>query len=509
MKAAAANVQASSIHPPASGMKRGDGRLTAISMDWNARFYTADSTACQGRVVYNRANMSQNQPLFPELASQVADPPADAPLADRMRPRVLGDLLGQDRILGPGSHLRLAIERDELRSIILWGPPGSGKTTLAGIIARSTRSAFVAYSAVLSGIKEIKEVMKEAEYARRASGRRTILFVDEIHRFNRAQQDAFLPYLEKGDIALIGATTENPSFELNAALLSRTKVYVLEMLREEHLLEILSRALADRERGLGMRELRVAEGCLEEIAARAQGDARFALNALEAAATAAGVAPGGALTLDAIRDALQRTALYYDKTGEEHFNLISALHKSMRSSDPDAALYWLARMLEAGEDPMYLLRRVVRFASEDIGNADPRALSVALAARDAYDFLGLPEGSLAIAQAVIYMATAPRSDAAYRAYGAAVDDIRKGAIHPVPHNIRNAPTGLMKELGYGRGYQHAHDYEQGVTDQSLLPPELAGRIYYHPTDSGYEKTIKERMAWFAELRKKLGARKKS
>ena len=450
--------------------------------------------------------MPQDRPLFPELSTQLAEPPADAPLAERMRPRALDDLLGQEKILGPGSHLRRSIEQDTLRSIILWGPPGSGKTTLAGIIARATRSVFVAYSAVLSGIKEIKEVMKEAERARRASGLRTILFVDEIHRFNRAQQDAFLPYLEKGDIALVGATTENPSFELNAALLSRTKVYVLEMLREEHLLAILRRAVGDRERGLGALELRVEDGCLEEIAARAQGDARFALNALEAAA---GAASEKTISLDVIRDALQRTALYYDKAGEEHFNLISALHKSMRSSDPDAALYWLARMLEGGEDPMYILRRVVRFASEDIGNADPRALTVALAARDAYDFLGMPEGALAIAQAVIYMATAPRSDASYRAYGEAVADIREGRIHPVPHNIRNAPTGLMKDLGYGKGYQHAHDFEQGVTDQALLPPELAGRVYYHPADSGYEKTIKERLAWFAELRSKLGARKRS
>jgi len=435
--------------------------------------------------------------LFDPPGPQFPEPSGDAPLAERVRPRTLDELEGQERILGPGSLLRQAIEQDQLKSIVLWGPPGTGKTTLAMIIARTTRAHFISFSAVLSGIKEIKAVMKEAEYHRKASARRTILFIDEIHRFNKAQQDAFLPYVERGDIVLIGATTENPSFELNSALLSRSKVYVLEMLTADHILAILERALADERRGLGGRGVRVDDGCLEEIARRSQGDARFALNCLEAAAAA------GRITADVTRDALQKTAVYYDKAGEEHFNLISALHKSMRSSDPDASLYWLARMIESGEDPMYVARRLVRFASEDVGNADPRALQMALAARDAYHFLGLPEGALALAQAVLYMATAPKSDAAYRAYGEAVSDVRKGKIGPVPLHLRNAPTGLMSDLGYGKGYQHAHDMEGGVTDQACLPPELEGRVYYRPAGAGYEKTIKERMAWFAEARRKL------
>jgi putative ATPase len=442
------------------------------------------------------------KPLFPELEPQLTEPSEDAPLADRMRPRTLEEFVGQEKILGPGRLLRRAIEADDLRSLIFWGPPGTGKTTLAIIIARRTKSHFVSFSAVLAGIKEIKEVMKEAEHHRRAGGGRTILFIDEIHRFNKAQQDAFLPYVERGDIILIGATTENPSFEINSALLSRSKVHVLEMLGEEEILVILHRALEDSQRGLGGRGITVEDGCLEHIARHAQGDARFALNVLESAA-----APGR-ITTEVVRDALQKTALYYDKAGEEHFNLISALHKSMRSSDPDATLYWLARMIEGGEDPMYLARRIVRFASEDIGNADPRALQVALAARDAFHFLGLPEGALALAQAALYMATAPKSDAAYRGYGKAMADIRAGKIEPVPLNIRNAPTGLMADLGYGKGYQHAHDFAEALTDQDCLPPGLKGSVYYHPTESGYEKTIKERMAHWAELRKRLGVRKK-
>ena len=440
--------------------------------------------------------------LFPELEPQMTDPPADAPLAERMRPRTLSEFLGQEKILGPGRLLRKAIESDDLRSLIFWGPPGTGKTTLAMIIARVTKSRFVSFSAVLSGIKEIKEVMKEASAARLSGSSRTILFIDEIHRFNKAQQDAFLPYVERGEIILVGATTENPSFELNSALLSRSKVYVLEMLGETEIVAILRRALADTERGLGGRGVTADGGTLEEIARRSGGDARFALNCLEGAAAA------GRITLDVVLDILGRAAMFYDKSGEQHFNIISALHKSMRSSDPDASLYWLARMIEGGEDPMYVARRIVRFASEDIGNADPRALQVALAARDAFHFLGLPEGALALAQAVLYMATAPKSDAAYRGYGEAVAEIRAGKVEPVPHNIRNAPTGLMANLGYGKGYQHAHDFEEGVTDQDCLPPGLKGRVFYHPTESGYEKTIKERMANFAEIRKRLGARKK-
>ncbi|HKY32210.1 MAG TPA: replication-associated recombination protein A [Candidatus Polarisedimenticolia bacterium] len=441
--------------------------------------------------------------LFPEMEPPApAGPSPDAPLADRMRPRTLEEFVGQRRILGEGSLLRRAIEQDALRSVIFWGPPGSGKTTLARIIAGRTRSHFISFSAVLSGIKEIKEVMREAEKHRARGARRTILFIDEIHRFNKAQQDAFLPFVEKGDIVLIGATTENPSFEVNAALLSRSKVCVLEMLAPAEIEEILRRALDDP-RGLGGRGIVADEGVLAAIAGRAQGDARFALNALESAAAARHI------TLDVAKDALQKTALYHDKAGEEHFNLISALHKSMRSSDPDAALYWLARMIEGGEDPLYIARRIVRFASEDIGNADPRALSVAVAARDAFHFLGLPEGALALAQAAVYMAVAPKSDAVYRAYGEAEQDIREGKIEPVPLNIRNAPTGLMKGLGYGKGYQHAHDFEQGITDQSLLPPGLQDRVYYRPGDSGEEAEVSRRLDRRRELRRKRGARRKT
>ena len=440
--------------------------------------------------------------LFPDPEPDFLEPKEDAPLADRMRPRTLDEFVGQEAILGPGSLLRRAIESDELRSLILWGPPGTGKTTLATVIARRTRARFVSFSAVLSGIKEIREVMKKAEHHRRGNGRKTILFIDEIHRFNKAQQDAFLPFVERGDITLIGATTENPSFELNAALLSRSKVYVLEMLNPDQILVILRNALQDSERGLGKQRVVIEESVLEEIAKRSQGDARFALNTLETASAASKV------DLDVVRDALQKTALYYDKAGEEHFNLISAFHKSMRSSDADASLYWLARMIEGGEDPMYVARRIVRFASEDVGNADPRALAVALAARDAYHFLGLPEGALALAQAVIYMAAAPKSDASYRAYSEAVKDIRSGKVAPVPLNLRNAPTPLMSGLGYGKEYQHAHQYEDAATDQECMPDGLTGRVYYKPSGAGQEEEMGNRLARFAEIRRKLGARRK-
>jgi len=449
------------------------------------------------------------EPASRSRRSRLDEPAADSPLADRIRPRTLDEFEGQESIVGEGTLLRRAIEADDLRSVILWGPPGSGKTTLARIIARRTQARFIPFSAVLAGIKEVKEVMAEAEGHRRATGRRTILFIDEIHRFNRAQQDAFLPYVERGDIILIGATTENPSFEVNAALLSRSKVYVLKQLEEPSLLRILARALGD-ERGLRSLNVEADEEILAEIARRSQGDARFALNTLDLAAAAAPPDPDGLrrVTREILADALQRSALYYDKAGEEHFNLISALHKSMRSSDPDATLYWLARMIEGGEDPLYIARRIIRFASEDVGNADPRALLLSVAAKDAVHFIGLPEGALALAQAAVYCATAPKSDRTYQAYEEAVADIRAGKVEPVPMNIRNAPTGLMANLGYGKGYQHAHQFEDGVTDQDLLPPSLKGRRYYHPTDAGHEKTIRQFMEYREEIRRKRGARKK-
>jgi putative ATPase len=404
------------------------------------------------------------------------------PLAERMRPRTLDDYVGQEHILGPGKPLRQQIERDELSSIILWGPPGVGKTTLALLIARLTHCEFIKFSAVLSGIKEIKAVMADAERIRRM-GRRTILFIDEIHRFNKAQQDAFLPYVERGDIILIGATTENPSFEVISALLSRSRVYALRSLTAEEIVELLRRALPE----VGVE---AGDDLLEQIAIYANGDARTAYNTLEAAVAAS---EGGRLSAEAVQDAIQRKTLLYDKSGEEHFNLISALHKSVRSSDADAALYWLARMLEAGEDRLYIARRLVRMAIEDISLADPRALEQSVAAMQAVHFLGIPEGDLALAQAAIYLAVAPKSDAAYRALGEAIGDVRETMAEPVPMHLRNAPTGLMKAWGYGEGYQHAHKFEDALTTMECLPPSLAGKRYYQPTDRGLEKRIGERM----------------
>jgi putative ATPase len=416
-----------------------------------------------------------------------------------MRPRTLDEIVGQDDILAPGKPLREAIERDLLQSIILWGPPGTGKTTLARVIAEVTHAHFVPFSAVLAGIKEIKEVMATAQDRRRRMGRRTIVFVDEIHRFNKAQQDAFLPRVEAGDIVLIGATTENPSFEVNAALLSRSKVFVLKALSADAIEGILRRALTDKEHGLGTLDINVTDEAITAIARFANGDARSALNLLEFAAGSAPMDPETMvrqLGLAQLDQSIQRRALLYDKGGEEHYNLISALHKSMRNSDPDAAVYWVARMLEAGEDPLYIARRLIRFASEDIGNADPQALTVAVAAKDAAHFIGMPEGNTALAQAAIYLATAPKSNAVYMAYNAAAADAHTEAAEPVPLHLRNAPTKLMKQLDYGKGYEYAHNDREAVTGMDCLPPSLAGKTYYEPTERGFEKEIKRRLeAW--------------
>jgi len=416
------------------------------------------------------------------------------PLADRMRPRILLEYVGQDHLIGPGKPLRVSIERDDAGSILFWGPPGTGKTTLAKIIANMTKAEFIEFSAVLAGIKEIKQVMADAERARQY-GTRTIVFIDEIHRFNKAQQDAFLPHVEKGNIRLIGATTENPSFEINSALLSRCRIYVLQPLTEEQIVVLLRRALSDRERGLGEMNLNASDDVLTKIASYTSGDARSAYNVLE---VAAGLAKSNEeesreITDEIVHDALQRRILLYDKTGEEHYNLISALHKSVRNSDPDGALYWLGRMLEAGEDPLYVARRVVRMAVEDIGLADPNALSLCMAARDAVDFIGMPEGNLALAQAVVYLSVAPKSNALYTAYGSVQGDVEATAAEPVPLHLRNAPTRLMKGLGYGKGYQYAHDLESKVADMQCLPDNLRGRVYYQPTNEGIEKRIRDRM----------------
>jgi putative ATPase len=451
--------------------------------------------------------MSSGSLFDPPSASAKADKPgrpdAGTPLAERMRPRTLDEVVGQDAILGPGKPLREAIERDLLQSIILWGPPGTGKTSLARVIAEITQAHFVPFSAVLAGIKEIKEVMAAAQDRRRRIGRRTIVFVDEIHRFNKAQQDAFLPRVEAGDIVLIGATTENPSFEVNAALLSRSKVFVLQPLNVDAVESILRRALEDRNRGLGGMNVAVSDEAVAAIARFANGDARAALNLLEFSVAAAPMDPATSarqLDLPQLEGSIQRRALLYDKGGEEHYNLISALHKSMRNSDPDAAVYWVARMLEAGEDPLYIARRLIRFASEDVGNADPQALVVAVAAKEAAHFIGMPEGNTALAQAALYLATAPKSNAVYTAYGAAAEDAHTQAADPVPLHLRNAPTRLMKQLDYGKGYQYAHDERDAVADMDCLPESLAGRRYYQPTGRGFEKEIKRRLEGWEKIK---------
>ena len=433
------------------------------------------------------------EPTTPSLFAKPARKAAPGPLADRMRPKTFEEFVGQEELTGPGRILRRMAEGKQLRSMIFWGPPGVGKTTLAKLLANSADAHFITYSAVISGIKEIKTVMVEAEQQRKYYGRQTILFIDEIHRFNKAQQDAFLPYVERGDIILLGATTENPSFEINSALLSRIKVVVLHPLSVEDLRTIIERALSDTKEGLGETGLKLEESSMDVLVRMSDGDARTALNLLEIASDLAISAGKKEISATELEEALQRKMLLYDKKGEEHYNVISALHKSLRNSDPDAGLYWLARMLEAGEDPLYIARRLIRFASEDIGMADPQALTVAVAAQQATHFIGMPEANTALAQAVVYLATAPKSNALYDGYTRAAQAVHEKPNEPVPLHIRNAPTPLMKDLGYGKGYQYAHDYEDAITDMSCLPDSLAGSRYYEPTDRGLEANIQKQL----------------
>ena len=423
------------------------------------------------------------------------------PLAERMRPKSLNDFTGQDHAVGEGSLIRHAVENDRIFSMILWGPPGCGKTTLAGIMTAETRSHFVHFSAVLSGVKDIRAVIETARQQRRIGGKQTVLFVDEIHRFNKSQQDAFLHHVESGLITLIGATTENPSFEVIAPLLSRCRVITLQALSKADLSAVIDRALSDQVRGLGRADFSLTPEARAHLIRSADGDGRAVLNGLEAAAGMAG--SRGSRTIEAAdaEQAVQRKSLRYDKAGEEHYNLISAFHKSLRGSDPDASLYWLARMLEAGEDPLYVARRMVRFASEDVGNADPYALRTALDAVESYRFLGSPEGDLALAQAAVYLATAPKSNRVETAFIQARETVRRTGALPTPLHIRNAPTRLMKDLGYGNAYKYAHDYKEGYVDQEYLPAELEGTLFYHPTDRGYENTVQKRLNRWRHLKK--------
>ena len=445
-------------------------------------------------------------PLFstPEEREGGHREPGSTPLASRMRPRSFDEFVGQQHIVGPGRVLRTSIEADTMPSIVLWGPPGTGKTTLARIIARTTRSHFAPLSAVSAGVADLRRLIDEARKRQSFSSQRTLLFIDEIHRFNKSQQDAILPFVEDGTVTFIGATTENPSFEVISPLLSRARTFKLEPLTTDDLKEIVGRAIDDADRGLGKLHVQLLADALEELVAAADGDARTALNALELAAGATPAGDDGIrnLGLDAVREALQSRTLLYDRAGDQHYDLISALHKSLRGSDPDAGLYWLGRMVEAGEDPLYIARRLVRFASEDIGMADPNALVIAMAAQQAIHFVGLPEANLALAQATVYLATAPKSNALYAGYSAVQEDIRKGPNEQVPLHLRNAPTNLMREMDYGKGYKYAHDYEGHFAKQEHLPPALRGKSYYTPSDQGYEREIAERLVrwWGSRLK---------